>query len=165
MASTTKYVTLRGKVKWCRNKNVNKFGRWSVDIYPDDESLAIIDKELKSDPAIKNTMKQDEDGKYMTFSRDPQRLVRGKMVLFDPPKTVDVKDAPFDGNIGNSSDCDIVLQVYTWGGSNNIAPGRAARLHAIKVYSLVEFDSNKDYTIQEHTDLRGLQERPPMPQW
>ncbi len=166
MASKTYYETIRGKVKWCRNVQPNKFGRWSVDVYLDNpESMAKWEK-LKETPGVKNSLKQDEDGKFVTFSRDTQKTVRGKMVLFDPPFHVDANDAPAQGNIGNGSDCDVVLQVYSFGGGNSgVAPGRAARFHGIKVYNLVAFEPMKDYTEQEITNLRGLNERPPMDQW
>ena len=84
MASKTHYETLRGKVNWCKTKQLNKFGRWSVDVYLDDASIEKF-KKLKEAPAIKNELKKDEDGYYVTFSRDPQKQIRGKIVLFDPP--------------------------------------------------------------------------------
>lgn len=161
MASQTTYVTIRGKVNWCYYNRLNKWGKWSTDVYFDDESLKIWEK-LKTPPGVKNELKQDEDGKYATFSREPQRTIRGKIVLMDPVKAVDANDAPFHDNIGNGSDCDVVLQTYTWDGKPGVAPGRAARFHAIKVYNLVTFEPKKDYTELEITNLRGLDKRPPM---
>ena len=49
-----------------------------------------------------------------------------------------MKRCSIDDNIGNGSDCDVVVQVYTWGGPvGGVAPGRAARWHGIKVWNLV----------------------------
>ena len=160
----TDYETLRGKVKWCKIKTPNKFGRWSLDLYPDDASLAKI-KKLQEKPGIKNVLKKDEDGYFMTFIRDPQKLMRGKMVMFPPIQVLDKDDRPTDVAIGNNSDCDVVLQVYAWGGSNNIAPGKGARLHALKVWNLVPFEIKNDFTDEERKQVSGLLDQPPMPQW
>lgn len=165
MTTRTYYETFRGKVKWAKTKAVNKFGRWSVDVYFDDASLEKF-KKLKEAPAIKNELKKDEDGYYATFSRDPQKQIRGKLVIFDPPFVTGKDDGPCNDNVGNGSDCDVVVQVYTWGGTGStVAPGRAARWHAIKVYNLVPFEVQRDYTELEITNLRGLNEQPPMPHW
>jgi hypothetical protein len=175
MAQRTKRVVLRGKVKWAKVRNPNKYGKWSVDVYPDSNSMNTLNEELLSGGLkVRNILKKDEDGEYMTFSRDPQRLMRGKMVMFEPPqlmlKQEDGTIVPFntpDQNIGNGSDCDVDLEVYTWDGNptKGISPGKAARLQGILVHNLVPFEIKTDWTEEEQKSVRGLANQPPMAQW
>ena len=169
-----KYETLRGKVKWAKTHTPNKFGNWSVDVYPDEASLVRIQK-LKEFPAVKNILKKDEDGQYMSFSRPTQKLVRGKMVMFERPLVLqrnpdDPEGEPtplIDTLVGNGSDCDVLLEVYGWKGQpeKGIGPGRAARFKGLVVWNLVPFVSSKDYTVQERISVGELLAQPPMPQW
>ncbi len=165
MAFTRKTIheTIRGKVQWAKVKNPNKFGRWSIDVYPDSESMEKVRK-LKEDPAIKNTLKKDDNGEYITFSRDTQKLMRGKMVTFTPPIILDKNNAPSTDSIGNGSDCDVTLEVYGWPAAPGRAAGRAARLHAVKVWDLVPFEARNDFTEEEQKQVRGLLEAP-APSW
>ena len=161
----TVHVTLRGKVKWAKTHTPNKFGKYSVDLYPDDASRAKM-QALKEAPGIKNTWKKDDDGEYMTFGREAQKLINGKMVTFAAPIVLKADDTPLtDKLIGNGSDCDIILEVYGFGGKNNIAPSRAARLDSVKVHNLVPYEIKKDFTEEEQDRVRGLLEQPPMPSW
>lgn len=164
--------TIRGKVKWAKTKTPNKFGRWSVDVYPDAEGLEKIQK-LKESPAIKNVLKQDEDGKYMTFSRDTQKLIRGKMVMFEPP--IVLQPDPNGGEpiplidklVGNFSDCDVWVEIYGWNGDplKGRADGRAARFKGLLVWNLVPFESKRDFTTEERIHVSALTNQAPMPQW
>lgn len=172
MARKTQYETIRGKIFWAKTKAPNKFGKWSVDIYPDPASMAKINK-LKETPAIKNVIKQNEDGKYISFHRDTSKLVRGKLVKFNPPIVLQrnpdgVGDPiPYDGMIGNGSDGDVELEIYGWDANpeRGTLPGRAARLNKILVWNLIPFELKRDFTEQEFDEVSGLIKQPPMPQW
>lgn len=160
----TFHEVLRGKVKWAKTKIPNKFGKWSIDIYPDAASLDKI-KKLKEEPAIKNTLKKDEEGQFMTFSRDTQKLIRGKLVSFQPPTVLNDQDQPTDAAIGNGSDCDVHIEVYTF--NHPLHPGshgRAARLHSIKIWNLVPFEAKNDFTVAEQISLGELLKQP-QPSW
>ena len=166
--------TIRGKVKWAKTARPNKFNKWSVDIYPDNAGLAKIAK-LKEEPAIRNFLKRDDDGEYMTFSRDTQKLIRGKMVMFDPPYILqrnpdDPTGKPIpliDKLVGNGSDCDVEIEVYNWAGdtTRGINPGRGARFKGITVWNLIPFETERDFTDFEIKHVSGLINQPPMPQW
>jgi hypothetical protein len=163
MARKTSYETLRGKVQWAKVKRPNKFGKWSLDLYPDEASLPKLHA-LKEDPAVKNHLRKDENGEFMTFSRDCQKLIRGKMVLFQPPQILDKDNNPIDAAIGNGSDCDVTIEVYIFENPQTKLRGRAARLHAIKVWNLIPFDPERDFTTQEFVSVSGLLEQSP-PSW
>ncbi len=157
-------TAIRGKVKWAKTKIPNKFGKWSIDVYPDAEGLEKI-KRLKEDPMIKNVLKKDDEGQYMSFSRDTQKLMRGKMVMFEPPIVLKADDTPLvDQLIGNGSDCDVLLDVYTFKHPSLGTVMRAARLHSIKVWNLVPFEPKKDFTEIEQIKLAELMQQP-QPSW
>lgn len=173
MARKTLYETLRGKVNWCRIDRPNKFGKWSLDLYPDSESMVKLNK-LKETPAIKNVIKQDDDGKYITIHRDTQKLMGGKMVMFKPP--IVLQRDPNGGDpipmksgvlIGNGSDCSVEIEVYGWDGNQarGIMPGRAIRIYKVLVWNLVPYETRRDMPQEEQDYVRGLLEQPPMPQW
>lgn len=166
----TLYETYRGKVKWARVKKPNKFGKWSVDLYPDAKSLPLV-KKLKEEPAIKNFLKKDDDGEYMTFSRDVNKTMRGKLVMFEEPILLEPdpnnegKFIPFvDKMIGNGSDCDVQVEIYTFVVPGTGARGRACRLKGMTVWNLVPFEMSQDFTEQEFKNVRGLINEP-RPSW
>src|SRR6266700_176715 len=112
------YVFLTGKAKWFKHQLPNKFGNWSHDIYLNDESLERV-KELKQDKGktegIKNNIKHDEDGDYISLNRPQQKMMRGKVVGFTPPILLDRNDEVlYDVAVGNGSDITTKLEYYTY---------------------------------------------------
>ena len=159
---STKFIDLHGKVKYIHAVNLGKYGSWTVDIWPDESSLKVI-HELK-DKGLKNHLKKDEDGQYhMQFKRDPQKMMKGRMVAFTQPKCVDKDEKVMDGTkIGWGSDVTIRLAVYDYGGRGGIAKGCAARWEAIKVNNLVEFEMDKsDWSDAEKASVTNIEEPAP----
>jgi len=162
---TTKIMDVHGKIKYIHAVNLNKYGAWSVTLYPDTASLELI-RELQAE-GLKNVMKKDDDGYFMQFKRDPQKLMRGKMVAFTAPKVVDKEGKPFDGlKIGWGSDATVRLEVYRYGGQNGIARGIGARWDSIKINNLVEFEIDKsDWTTDEKDNIKSLTAVPEPEPW
>jgi len=131
---TTKIVNLYGKAKWAHTGKPDKFGKYSIVLYPDDKSLEII-KELKEAPAILNTLRKDDEGYNIKLGVEPNKNIGGKVVVFD------IKVVKPDGNplteslIGNGSDVMIQCEVYTY----RAGKGRAIRPKVIRVDNLVPY--------------------------
>jgi hypothetical protein len=158
-------VFLQGKVKWARTKIPGQYGKWSVVLYPDAPSLDKIQELIKD--GIKNELKKDDDGYYMTFSRPLDKTDRqGRKFSFTPPTVVDRENRVLEGMVGNGSDCSIKLDIY--GGTR---PGggtyKAARLDGIKVFNLVPYvpeESSNDPRIIK--SVSGLDKQPePVNRW
>ena len=155
----TEHVFIKGKFKYAPHVyNLNDFGKWVVCIYPDEESMKIVNK-LKEE-GIKNILKKDEDGYYISFSRLPSIKAKGKEVLMTAPEVIDKDGKPLVQPIGAGSDGWIKLEVY--GGPLRIG-GRykAARLCSVRIDNLVPFEK-KDFTQSEIEKLEGLAEQPKM---
>lgn len=134
-------IDIQGKVKFIHAVNFNKYDKWSVTIYPEPKSLELI-RDLQGQ-GLKNVIKKDEDGYYVQFSREPTKLMRGKIVAFAAPKVVDNKGEPMDGTkIGWGSDVTVRLDVYQHGTPNG-GKAKAARWEAIRVDNLVPWTKDQ----------------------
>ncbi len=161
------YVYLQGKCKWCRHRmpEHDPFGnvRWSVELIPTPESLAIIrDLQKLQDgvQGIKNTLRQTDDGYIIRFGRPQNKTMRGTQVAFTPPEARDKNGLPMgDVNIGNGSDVTIKLEVY-----KHKTPlgkqARAVRWEAIQVDNLVPYDTHSDYKPEENKAFEGMDKIP-----
>lgn len=156
------YVFVKGKTKWFRNNVLNKFDKYSHQLYIEGEDLAKV-QELK-ERGLKNDIKKDEDGWFVSFSRPPSILVRGKVVGLLPPEVfqADGKTPMRDQNIGNGSDVTTKLEVYshrTPGGGKAVA----ARWLSSRIDNLISYQNERDQFEQEERASRGLPEQPPQP--
>lgn len=160
----TKLVDVHGKIKYIHAVNFNKYNKWSVTFYPDNASLEVIrDYQAKG---VKNVMKKDDDGYFIQFSREPTKLMRGKVVAFTAPKVVDSEGRPFDGSkIGWGSDATIRLEVYQHGTPNG-GKAFAARWDSIRVNNLVEFTPDKsDWSDEDKENVKSLTNAPEPEPW
>jgi hypothetical protein len=170
----TEFLYLKGKVKWCRPQQPDPWGNWKTEFYPIPEDLAKI-KALKETSngvtGIKNTIKKDEDGEYVSLRRPQSKLMRGKVTGFAPPEVLDGSVVLPDGSnpplrdtpIGNGTDATVKISVYT-----HSTPGggkaRATRWEAIRVDNLVPYKGRDEFTEGEEKQIRGLAESP-KPLW
>ena len=128
---STKYIYLRGPVKWAQvRKPDEKYQNYKVNVYLDEAS-----KKVFNEAGLRLEAKQDEDGTYWTFRRPVEKLIKGEVVKFGPPKLLnaDNTDFPDDALIGNGSDITVKIAVY------DSIKGKAHRLETVRVESLVEF--------------------------
>lgn len=105
-------------------------------MYPDTKGLEII-RELQAE-GLKNVLKKDEDNQYfISFHRDPTKMMRGKLVSFAQPKVIDNEGKPMDGNlIGWESDVTCRLEVYK-SAPNSAYRYVGARWDSLRVDNLV----------------------------
>ena len=97
----------------------------------------------------------------MSFNRQPQRLVQGKLVGQAPPMVVDKEGKPLDSDIqvGNGSDVTLKLEVYSYRSNKGIA----ARWVSMQVDNLVPFDKARDFDEVQQRAVRGLDQVQPQP--
>lgn len=140
-------IDVRGKVSWVYVVGFNKYDKWSVCIHPNDASLEVI-RDLQAQ-GIKNVMKKDEDGYYIQFSREPTKLIKGKVVAFAAPKVIDKEGLPVDGTrIGNGSDATVRLEVYQHGTPNG-GKAKAARLDSLRIDNLIPYNTDRDIKAED----------------
>lgn len=133
----TKFVDIHGKIKYIHAASLNKYGQWTVTLYPDEKSLEIC-RELQAE-GCRNVLKKDADGYYIQYKREPQKVIKGKMIAFAAPRCVDADAKPMDGNkIGWGSDCTLRLEVY-YHGTPSGKDAAAARFDSVRVDNLVEW--------------------------
>ena len=157
-------IYLRGKTKWFRAQQPNKYGKWSHDIYLTEESLETF-RELQMSEngieGIKNDIKKDEDGFYVTLSRPTRRTYAGKDTPFNPPQVLDSKGAPYLGTVGNGSDVTTKVEVYTYNvPMTKGVKGTAIRWDSSRIDNLVEFVPDRDYFAVEEKQVAALRKQP-----
>lgn len=159
--SKTQYIFVQGKVKWFRHTSADDWGFWKHQMWLTPESLEKI-RELQAE-GIKNVIKKDEDGYFITIRRPTQKMIRGKVIGFAPPDVYleDGKTPARDIMVGNGSDVTSKLEVYshpTPGGGT----AKAIRWLSSRVDVLVPFDAQNqsDLTEPEKRTQKGLDEQP-----
>lgn len=139
---SSEIITVSGKVKYVHVVNFDKFGSWSLVLYPDPDSLNVI-RDLQSE-GIKNVIKKDEENQYFVkFRRDPTKKMKNKVIAFAPPKVVGPDNQPMDGTkIGWGSDAIVKLDVYVHGTPAG-GTAKAARLEGLKITNLVPYEPDR----------------------
>ena len=139
----TEFVYVKGKSKWFRHLSPEEFrgkSSWKHTIYLDNESLEKV-RDLQAE-GVKNVLKKDDDGYYTSFSRPThmswkdKKTGEARTLALDPPVVrLANTNSPFLGMVGNGSDIETKLEVYT-----HSVPGggkaKAARWLATRVDTL-----------------------------
>jgi hypothetical protein len=158
------YIYLQGKAKWFKSQTPNKFGDYSHDIYLTDESRTKLE-ELKKGKGnvegIKNSLKQDEDGYYVSLRRPQSKTIRGKVVGFAPPEILDRNGLPLhDILVGNGSDITTKVEYYTYKKPFGEGRGSAIRWASTRVDNLVPFVTQRDFDADQTKAVSGLETVP-----
>lgn len=114
----SKYYTFNGPLKWVKSLKADpEYKRYTVDVYLDEENLARL-----KDSGVGLQIREDENGKYVRFSRPETKVIKEELVKFGPPKVVmaDGSDLPMASNgdpvkIGNGSEGRVSIVVYPAG--------------------------------------------------
>lgn len=161
----TREEFFKGKAKWCHLvKPDPKFpDAWSMQFYPDAESLDRINKLKSGKPAILNEIKKDDDGYFIKLRRPMSKVMRGVNTPLSPPivtKLVDGVDAVLtDVWIGNGSDVTVGCEIYTY----RKGEGLAIRLRTVRADNLVPFTPmSMDEMMKKQFGAMGEQ---PSPNW
>lgn len=157
------YEFFQGKIKWARLERVNDWGKWTCVLYPNAKSLERL-RELQAE-GVKNVIKKDDDGYFTTFSRPNTKLLKGKIIAFEPVKVVwkitpeNPQGEPYVGIIGNGSDCTLKVEVYTHGTPGG-GKAKAARLFSIRIDTLVPFNPDTQFSQADKVAVEGLSNQP-----
>jgi hypothetical protein len=108
---------------------------------------------------VKNHVKKDDDGWFVTFKRPTERKFSGRVEGMDPPRVIDKDGKPIETRIGNGSDGIVKLEVYQHKTPNG-GHAKAARWAALRIDNLVEFEAEKDFSEVEKAELKTLREEP-----
>lgn len=147
-------VYLKGKIKWCKHiRPDTEYNKWSVVLYIQGEELDKV--RLWQAAGIKNKVKMDDDGWFITLSRKTGILVKGREVGLEPPRVIDPEGKPIDKHVGNGSDG--VAKCILWSSKN--FPGKNLRWEALRVDNLVEFTPEKDFA-DGGESIKELREEP-----
>ena len=165
----TEFVYIKGKTKWFKHVTPDVFvgpdGKkkesWKHTIWPDEESLDAIRK-LQAQ-GLKNVLKIDDDGYYITFSR-PTKLSRktGDIQLDPPLVLLNDGKTQYGDMVGNGSDVTTKLEVYQHGIPGSTKKAKAARWLSTRIDNLVpyapNFDPESDLSRAEQRAAKGLTE-------
>lgn len=156
----TEYVFIQGKLSWVKVQTPNEWGKWTVTVHPNNESLEKI-RELQGE-GMKNVLKKDEDGYFTQFNRPTQKMMKGKVVGLVPPEVLQADGkTPLTGVlVGNGSDGVVKLEVYSHGTPGG-GKAKAARLLSIKIDNLIPFELKRDFTAGQQEAVAGLAEVKP----
>lgn len=156
----TEYVFIQGKLSWVRVQQPNEWGKWTVQIHPNNEGLEKI-RELQGE-GVKNVLKKDDDGYYTTFSRPTQKMIKGKVVGLAPPEILqaDGKTPLVGVLVGNGSDGVVKLETY-YHGTPGGGKAKAARFLSLKIDNLIPFELKRDFTAGQQEVVAGLAEQKP----
>lgn len=127
----TKSYTYKGTAKWAKLfKPDEKYGSYSIVLYPDKASLKQYIK-----VGHQGAVREDEDGKFVTFRRKPQVLTKkGTVWELGPPKVLDENGEDLDKLVGNGSEVEVTVETY------DTPKGLGTRLATVKVNELKEYN-------------------------
>lgn len=154
--SRTEYLS--GKGMYVRMQNLDKFGKWSLQLYLDQKSLSTWAK-LKEE-GILNSSKRDDQGEFVRLSRPAMKTFRGIETQMSPPVVIDKDGNTIQDWIGNGSDIEAKITVYQFTKQFGGGQGSAIRLEGIKVLNLVPYAPAESGTPAEQKQVEGMQERP-----
>jgi hypothetical protein len=133
-------IKFRGKVTWAQLIDPNKFGNWSLNLYPEPDSLERL-REL----TLKNVFKKDDDGYYLQISRQTNvEFVKGVQTGLTPPKLQMKDGSPVTERIGDGSICEVTCELRKYKVPNSEKWGNAIRLYRVTVEELVPSQYKKD---------------------
>jgi hypothetical protein len=154
-------VFIKGTFKWVKylqpDFQFDADGKWSCVVYLMGEELEKA-RELQAQ-GIKNTIKKDDDGWYMTLSRKCSYQVKGRHVGREPPKvfrTIDGVNVPCTDPIGNGSSG--VAKCILWSSPN--FPGKNLRWEELRIDHLIPYTAETAYP-DGGESLKKFEEQPP----
>ena len=152
------YVYFKGKCSWANHLVVadSEFNKWHVTLHFTPESLEEF-RALK----LRTHLKKDDDGYFAKLSRPVNKMIKGKLIAFLPPKIFDKDGQPYTGTIGNGSDVTVKCEVYKYtppGGKERL---NAIRMESMRIDNLVPYEPKRDYTPAEAKAADGLTDQPP----
>ena len=152
------YIYVQGKGSWFGNLGFldQKYNKWNLLFYPNDESLNTL-RELN----LRNTISKDDEGWKIQLGRPGSKVFKGIVVAFEPPKVIDKEGKPLDANrIGNGSDCTVKLEHYTYAAPGSQKRLNAIRLESVRIDNLIPYEPKTDMSEADKALVEGLDKQP-----
>lgn len=160
----TEFVFLQGKGSWIRPQVVNQWGKYSMVLHPNAESLEKI-RDLQAE-GVKNVIGKDDDGYFVRLSRPSEIKIDGKIKGLVPPEVFGPDGNPLrDVLIGNGSDVTVKMEVYLHKVPASDKKAKAMRWLAIKVNELIPFTPEKDFNKDETRAVKNFDKQPQQISW
>ena len=138
----TEYVTIEGELSWvrCDKPETDPWDntKWKATIHPTAADLSkVMDLQSKG---VRNTLKKDDKGYYVTYSRPSVLKTKKGNVHLEKPKVFgpDGKTEIDASTVGNGSKGIVKIEARAFKTPQGGA-GHAARLHSILIKELVEY--------------------------
>lgn len=134
---STAYHYFTGTCKWAKLAEPDEYKgqkKYKINLYLDKAGLRKL-----NESEARLTVRQDDDGKYVTFSRAVSKLIKDELVEQGPPwvlQEVEGEEKDFEDptKIGNGSTVTCKVAVY------DTKMGKGHTLEAVKVETLVEYN-------------------------
>jgi hypothetical protein len=151
-------VFIPGKLKYVYYDRLNKYGKWSIQVYPTPSGLEVVNQLIKE--GVKNELKKDEDGYFINFHRMPEMVDRkGHRFTLKPPTIIDNDGRLIQTAIGNGSTG--IVKIETYGGKSPIGSSyKAARFAGVKITDLIPYNPEESNDKYEVRNVSGLKEQP-----
>lgn len=156
------YEYISGKARWAKFFVPSKFNKYAVDINLDNASLGKV-LELKK-RGIKNKIKKDEDGYWITLSSPSRIDTRTGPKVMQPPTVVNKDGSPWDPKIGIGNGSDVICKVWirSYKNPSTQTPETAIRLYGVKIENHVPFNPKSDFEDDKNRlQSQGLVEQEP----
>jgi len=162
VAKKSYYEYFQGKANWVKaNLPDAKFGKWTLDLYPDEASLKKF-RDLQDEGLLTRLRKDQENQYFFKLSRPHKKVIKGEEVIFPAPRLLDKEGRllPQDTQIGNGSDVAAKVQVYYYPKPTG-GQGIAIRWDELKIDNLVPYNKPELPKVVDAT----LKEYPPEKLW
>jgi hypothetical protein len=139
-----KFDTLKGKSGWTHVLQPGKFGKWTISVNLDSDSLTKVLAWKKE--GIKNELTKDDDGYWVTISRPTYYEDKNKnRIPLAPPLVVNSNNEPFDGTrIGRGSDVEVKVELRDFTAPITKIKAKSMRLVGVKIHNLAAFEGAVD---------------------
>ena len=135
----TKFYKFKGKAAWAKVKqpDESEYGvNWTIDIYMDKDNWALLKASGVRLGEIKNPVFPGENG--VKFKSPTEKVIKGDVSKFDPPKVTGPDDKPMDDLIGNGSVVEVVIAVYETRAVKDIALNLLRYLNTFHMFLTVK---------------------------
>lgn len=127
---------LNGTIKWHKNKELDKYGKRTLDLYMDEDNWA---KYRTMDLALKVRQNEETAEHFVTLSRKKIGYgAKGAEFELGPWSVVDKADVPYDGEVWNGSKVMVKIDVYY----SKTSGSNVARVEGVRVEELAEAPAN-----------------------
>ena len=154
-------VLLKGKGKWI-SKSIKEWTKpdgtvdrkWTFSFYPDEDSREQI-MELQA-RGLKNRLKKDTEGWFVSLSRPVNKKMGGKDVTFEPPYITDEAGKDIADSVGNGSEVVTELFVYEHPVPGSSKKSVAARWEGVQITKLIPYNTTTGKSTSTDEDSEPL---------